>query len=631
MEIQSILGVIFMTGEGMSWKNGFMAIFRDMELLPCSIVSYDRPKDGSSEVYSRYFKYSDGEPNLLIEEWDDAGSRTAYEYLSGTDLLTAQLIFDRDAIKLRKFYEYDKDNVLICEINDDGISRDKSDLTGVTVRTIRKITLVSSGPYLGLPEAIEETYLERGQERPVSKVVLHYTTGGRVAERDIYDAEGEFRYSLKTKYDEKGRPIEQTNAMAQIETITYDLCGNPILTKDFSGRMYTSMEYDCSNRLIHSKKEGDDRLIAEVKFEFDAKQRLVSETDSFGHPTLHTYDDFDRDVETLFPQIPTEKEGIVIPVTRQSYDTVGNQILKIDAEGNSTRISYNAYGKTILIVHPDGAKEEYTYFLDGTLKTHLNPNGVRESYEYDGLKRIVRKWISSQTGVLAEEQFEYKGQNLIAKIDAEGNRTSYIYDGLGRKIAEEFAEEKALLSYDPLGRLHKVEKGDLCSIIEYDLLDRVIEERQESFSGEILRKVRYEYDSASNRTAIYRNVAGVETCERLLYDSNGRLIQKIDPIGAIDMNAYNDAHIDEHGLKVQQIAHTDAMGLKTIETLDTHRRKAKKELWKDKLLFVRKRLEQKLASSHYRQIPSRRHQSASRTRHPRDAARRPGLHLPQRW
>ncbi|MDE3045800.1 MAG: RHS repeat-associated core domain-containing protein, partial [Verrucomicrobiota bacterium] len=559
---------------------------------PPVLDSYDRPKEGSSEVYSKHFKYSDGEPNLLLEEWDDAGKRIAYEYLPGTDLPTAQLVFDQGTIRLRRFYEYDGNNLLTSEINDDGIGMDKNDLTGVSVRTIRQIIPVSSGPYIGLPEIVEESYLENGQQRSLGKIVFHYTTGARIAQKDVYDAEGELRYSLKTRYDEKGRPVERTNALFQVETIAYDLCGNPIVTKDFSGRTSLSMEYDLSNRLTYSRKEGDDGVVAEVKFGYDAKQRLASETDNFGHATLHFYDALDHDVETLFPKIPTE-EGVVVPITRQSHDSAGNEILKIDAEGNSTKTSYNAYGKPACVIYADGAKEEYTYALDGTLKMHIDPAGVIITYITDYLNRVVHKTISLNNAVHAEESFEYIGYHLVAKTDAEGNRAVYTYDGAGRKTAEEFAGEKILFSYDALGRPHKVTKGDLCSITEYDLLDRVIEERQASLSGEVLRKVRYEYDSASNRIAIYRNVEGLEACENLLYDSNGRLIQKTDPIGNIETTTYNDAFIDEHELKVLQKTHADALGLKTIETFNTHRQSAKVELWKGKMLSLEEKVRTK--------------------------------------
>ena len=219
------------------------------------------------------------------------------------------------------------------------------------------------------------------------------------------------------------------------------------------------------------------------------------------------------------------------------------------------------------MIHPDGARDVYIYNLDGTLKTHIDPQGTATSYVYNGLQQVTKKTISSANGILAEEHFEYRGNHLIAQTDAEGNRTTFLYDGAGRKIAEECNGEKTTFSYDSLGRLHQVQTGDLCSITEYNLLNQVIEEKKTA-SNELIRREQYEYDSAGNRSAVIRNIAGQTARETLRYDSMNRLIQKTDSIGATETTSWQDQYPNAYGQKVLQTTHTDPMGLETIETKD---------------------------------------------------------------
>ncbi len=546
----------------------------------------NKPIDHNAEKYIKRFQYTSDNPSLLTQEEEPSGKRTVYAYLPGTDLPTSRLIYDKQQLIFRTFYDYNADHILTKETNDDGNSPDKGNLTGITTRTIRQITPLTAQPYVGMPESIEEKYWENGHEIPLQKVIFTYTTGGRIAQQDIYDAENQFRYSLKTSYDTKGRPVSQINALGQEETYAYDACGNCIHHKDASGRLSTKTSYDCSNRSISESVLGDDGLSFESRYFYNTKHKLVSAIDPRGHETSFCYDALGRRSETNLPKIPTEKGELVQPQIHQAYDAANHETSRIDAENNLTQTTYNAYGKPTLIIHPDGAQESNLYNLDGTLKVHTDSKGVRTSYSYDFLGRIVSKTIASSNGILAEERFEYQGLQLLSKTDAEGNQTLYHYDGAGRKISEEFGGEKTTFAYDSLGRLHKTQTADLCTITEHDLLDRIIEEKQESSSGELLRWVAYSYDCAGNRTQITRNVAGKKALEQFSYDSIHRLIQKTDPLGAVETTIYEEQFTNSQGQKVLRKTHKDPLKLQTIETFNALGHIATIEKRNDKLLAL---------------------------------------------
>ncbi|HAB99194.1 MAG TPA: hypothetical protein DCE71_05175, partial [Parachlamydiales bacterium] len=65
----------------------------------------------------------------------------------------------------------------------------------------------------------------------------------------------------------------------------------------------------------------------------------------------------------------------------------------------------------------------------------------------------------------------------------------------------------------------------------FDLLDRVIQEEQTSLSGELLKKIRYGYDSAGNKTSTTFFVADGMSQETCLYDALNRIIEKTNADG----------------------------------------------------------------------------------------------------
>ena len=82
-----------------------------------------------------------------------------------------------------------------------------------------------------------------------------------------------------------------------------------------------------------------------------------------------------------------------------------------------------------------------------------------------------------------------------------GRKTTYGYDKAGRLSIVERENHKVEFVYDSLGRTRGVKKWTssgtyTLEVKEYDLLDRVVEERTESTNGQLLLKRRYLYNEA---------------------------------------------------------------------------------------------------------------------------------------
>ena len=531
---------------------------------PLNLDAKGLPIEDGVESSGRRCTYHTGRISTLQSEEDDRGRRIEYSYLSGTDRLVSQLTFDHNELKQRKFWHYNADGVFICESLDDGSSPYPENLTGVKQRLVIQTTPNPDGPYVDMPWIIEEKRWEQGEERLVHKTILHYTAEGHIGQRDHYDAEGCFRYSLSYKYDSQGRLIEETDPLGRSQQFTYDACGNKISHKPYSGRTHTDFTFDYSNHLTASHQLGDDGIALRESFAYNRKHQLIREEKPLGYFVDYRYDPAGNLIKKELPPLLDSVGNKQSNFSTYVYDSFGRRLKVTAPDGNITKTVYNAYDRPTRIEHPDGSIEEFTYDLDGKLSSSVDPEGIKNSFTYDVFERQISKIVSHLGKTLSEEFSEYDTFHLIATTDPEGNRTTYKYDGAGRLAAVQLAAETTEYAYDASGRLSQEIKGDLRKITEYDLLDRVIEERQENSRGQPLHRIQYAYDVAGNQSEIIRSIDGKEAVERVNYDSIARPIQKIDPLGNITTIAYEETPL----LKETAI---DPLGLRSVKHHNSQR------------------------------------------------------------
>ena len=113
------------------------------------------PTENGAESFVKTYEYSKDGMNLIISE-TEGSFVTTFSYKPGTDLVIRKLIYEGNQVRIREFFEYDDNAVMIKSIRDDGCSSDSSDLTGITERHITLIEPKSIKPGIGLPEKIEE-------------------------------------------------------------------------------------------------------------------------------------------------------------------------------------------------------------------------------------------------------------------------------------------------------------------------------------------------------------------------------------------------------------------------------------------------------------------------------------------
>ncbi|MES2200191.1 MAG: RHS repeat-associated core domain-containing protein [Chlamydiota bacterium] len=501
------------------------------------------PIEDGVEYYRKQYKHSK-DRSLLLEQKEDNGLFVEYAYLDDAPLVKEERVYDKGVLKTRKTYGYNQEKILIREVTDDVIAN---------IRRIQETALKKSGPYVGMPEVIKEKVEDATGLHTMKTVILHYTAGGKVERKEVYDSLGAFRYEETYRYEE-GCLVEEKDAMGYITKNHFDEFGNK--TKHISANKKSELlvNYDFSNRPIRFSENGAG-IYRTYYQEYNFLHQKVGSTDEYGHKTTYVYDPFGHLLETHFP-LEDGKKG----VTSSVYNAAGQEICHVDARGYKIKRSYNAYGHPVAISYPDGTEESFSYYLDGKLKAHEDQNRLRTFYSYDSLGQIL-----SKESICGKESFTYSGCYPVSHTDAEGRVTTYSYDSAGRKIKENQGKESTLYAYDTLGRLDRVTTEDLVHRKKYDLLGRVTDEQKESVDKEIFEVVSYGYDAVGNKISKTQSIAGKPSCELFTYDAFDRLIQYTDPLGHITKTSYvSEIKSKTPPVRMNKKIVVDPLGLQTI-------------------------------------------------------------------
>ncbi len=517
---------------------------------------------GDAESYSIERSYLPAF-NVVTEEKGLDGAYTCYRYKEGTNLLIARLRGQPKYFS-REFFAYDQYANRICQIVDDGSGNEADDWTDVTVRIITEIEPVITplSAAFGKPAKKCEKYWEAGQEHPLRTIRYQYDQYGYPTQEDHFDAEGKHRYSIQRTYDAAGRVLEETDPIGQKTIHSYDLNGNCIRTYLQDQEISFEYLYDCRNRLI-KESEIHPHARYETSHLYDLSSRKIATEDQFGNKTLYAYDELGRLITTT--QSPANG---ALSKERYEYDVADNKIVVEDISGGVTRTTYTARNQPIQISYPDGSQESYRYNMDGTVAEHTALDGTKTVIYYDSCRRPIKKCLEDEQGnYLCETSTTYQGSRIIAEIDAKGGVTRYEYDGAGRLTATIQGDRCTQYAYDSLGRQYKTIEwaDDSCARItihEYDLLDRLIEERVEDRVRKLYNRHQYFYDSKGNCCLhLTENSQGlVQT--KTDYDSRHRPVRRVDALGNVTVINYEE----NFAQGFLQTTLTDPLGHQTITT-----------------------------------------------------------------
>lgn len=535
------------------------------------------PEYNGCEIDFRLYTYSDDGLNLMTSMTEGKTAHTSYTYYPETDLLAAKFTGPIGSIALREFNEYDENGVLVTQIQDDGTTSDKEDLTGATIRLVKRILPTTTCP-VGLPLIIEEKYidLETGYEGFIQKIVQTYTSEGWLSKKEVYDMNGVFAYSERWEYDVHGNVIFYEDPAGRTTKKSYDANFNLVYEQGPSPDIHTEYLYDYSDRLIKKEFvcESGQRLSEE--YLYDLRSNLIATIDAYGNQTSHAYDEFDRRIKTTFPIVLDESGQPYSPQQKVNFNELSYPTEITDCRGFITEKKLTATGKPYKISHPDGSVDNFVYNVDGTIHKQHHKNGSYTSYEYDYQKRPTKKETFSTSGELLDGIYTtYSGFHILSETTLGGINTQYKYDACGRLIQTTQGSSVVQFVHDSMGRIILVKTfygpasdDFIAKATVYDVLSQIVEERDEDSAGNILKKQTYEYNLSGNRIRTTEFTATGTAVTSIRYNAFGQPIEVVDAEGNRTTSHYDYNKYNELGQLVPYEETTDAMGILTATTKD---------------------------------------------------------------
>ncbi|MEI8365431.1 MAG: RHS repeat-associated core domain-containing protein [Parachlamydiaceae bacterium] len=532
------------------------------------------PIDNGSEKYTKNQTYTQEGFNLLLQETDGIQT-TTYDYISGTNNISAKFLGTQTQIFRRWFYQYNDDAALTQEIVDDGNTKDPYDLGGVTERHITNYTQSTTYP-VGFPLIIEKKCVDiaTGNELLVHKVVNTYTNCAHISCQEHYDSDGNHSHTLFWKYNNMGNITEEVNALGDVTTRQYDANGNCIQEQGPNEDWHKEYVYDFMNRLVSEKEIHADGVNLVVSQRYDLAGNKIATVDAYGNETNFHYDAFNRLIKTEHPSIQDEMGQTVRPTQEIKYNAMSQVTSEIDSLGVEKKMSYTIRGQLIDTIYADGTSERNTYHLNGALKETKTRNGTVTRYTHDELERPVRTEIySASNELLSATSIVYRGFHIAKEIDPMGGETTYEYYPDGKIKSKHKADYTIAYTYDTLGRIavtteHYNGTDAIIKKFQYDTLDRVIEESTEDASGSILLRKGYTFDRHGNMTEItnyHENGIHVVTTD---YNSHGVPTTTTDGEGNKCVSAVRYDFRNALGQCVPYAESTDPLGNVTITIQD---------------------------------------------------------------
>ncbi len=299
----------------------------------------------------------------------------------------------------------------------------------------------------------------------------------------------------ETRYEYAASQLRKvTNSLNQSVEYGYDLQGNITSFRDERG-FVTSFEYDSRNRLISQT----DPTGAKEQWAYDDFGSLIEYIDPMGSRTTNEYDDMHRLVRSV---------GFSGGQSTYAYDDVGNLITMTDPLGRVMTREYDARNRLTRVVDARAGETSYTYDEVDNLLSLTDPLGNKTQWEYDVLDR-VNKTIDP-LGAISTLIYDVAG-NIEQTRDRLGRTRNFAYDKLDRLTQEIWRDAAGAVvdthtfTYDRTGNMLTAVDNDSRLIFTYDALGQVTSADNTGTLGAPRVRLSYFYDAAGNRTRVSDN------------------------------------------------------------------------------------------------------------------------------
>lgn len=536
------------------------------------------PHASTCDTLETSYTYSDDDFNLKISECDPLGNYTYYDYHKGTNLLKAKLSCKGKEIKKREFFDYDKNAILIEEIVDDGQSKERDDLKGVTERHIKRMCPRLERPHFGEPEEIKELCLDGKEERLLRQTKHAYDDRGYLCLTKVYDANKKLTSTIEYKHDKWGRLLYKKDALGRQEHYTYDPSGRIETKSGPRDDLLVRYTYDLAGRVTTESEVHKNGPTLTTSYGYDVLGRKVRVIDPQGNATHYEYDALDRVTKITYPTSFDHEGNALTPKKCYTYKKLGTIVVETDEKEHQTTTIYSAAGKVFAKKLADGTKWYYRYNKQGQLFREITPNLAKNYMHYDHFYRLTKVSMHKEGNLLSSKKYSYNTFHLIKEVSPTKEVTLYHYDFAGRKQDVLFGKGKTTKRtqyvYDSLSRLSEErvyvdDKEYIATCNTYDALDRKVSVATKDRHNTMFTHKMFDYDQEGNLCEEVESIMGKMATTKNSFYPHGLVREETDAEGHITKHFYDYFFINVHGQTVIKKMTVDPRGVTEVHILDT--------------------------------------------------------------
>lgn len=352
------------------------------------------------------------------------------------------------------------------------------------------------------------TLAAAGSGRQTAIAGFEYDGDGRLTEvSNISGVPGKFRY------DHEGRITQWIDRTGYGYRYTYDEDGRCVGTVGEDGYLSATLSYSAEGTAFtdslghtttytfdefHHKTSVTDPLGNTTRFVWGPGNQLLQEIDPLGHVVDHPAGvgtepaavAAGRDTTRLLrggrPENPDRVPGLAGWVAVSggetiAYDPEGYPIERTGTAGGVWRGEYGPFGILLASTDAEGARTTYTYDTELRVTSVTDPRGLVWRYAYDPAGRVVTE--TDFNGRTLHSTYDAAG-HLIAVTDGLGETVTYERDALGRMTERRTSTGVTTYRYDEAGHLVSALGPDAELTFTWDAAGRRI---AETVNGRTLR------------------------------------------------------------------------------------------------------------------------------------------------
>jgi RHS repeat-associated protein len=481
-------------------------------------------QDGHKQTY--VYGYDAATKSYGIVEVDADGVKTVRimgtdgaltKLYKGDELVFSQAKIDGTLIKAdaqgnRTTVSYDKYNNIVKMLNADGSAKTNAYHTqfNLLTRSVDENGVVTEIAYGddGLPRSIIEA---KGKPESL-QVTLEYDDNKQLIRTEYRGNDGEVR-SYDFEYDAYGNLTKETiNDSSVYQYQDFTSTGAARIFIDGRGNSW-KLEYDADNRLLSETnplnqttsyqydKVGNLVKITEPNditfgYSYNARDQVSYATDAYGNTRYYNHN---------ATGVITEAKDELGKVSSLLLDRAGRPHSKVDGNNATTRYYIGKDAET-----GEGSFEDLTKVQYPTYS---------QLYQYNNRKQVTQLTIlEAERSNTYGYRYDPLGQ-LIAQTDPNGHSIYYSYDARGNLLEEDSSGLITQYEYNSFGDLIKfTDRNNYLTELAYDDFGRVISKSRAGFGTWY-----YAYDANDNLISAI-DPKGQEI--RYLYDNADQLIEE---------------------------------------------------------------------------------------------------------